>query len=93
MARPKKAHHHVGTQKGAFIFTSEPRRQGWAMKGPVLKGAEVNDIGMDTGRPWRMMISTPADCMSAHQAGRYTGAATTAVPGTCSLNIFPRFTR
>ena len=52
MARAKKAYLFVGTQKGAFIFTSSPGRKGWKMEGPMLKGAEVNDVVMDTrGEP------------------------------------------
>ncbi len=52
MAKAKKFHLFVGTQKGAFIFTSELGRKTWKMAGPLLKGAEVNDIVMDTrGKP------------------------------------------
>ena len=38
----------VGTKKGAFILTSNLARKKWSLKGPLLKGAEVNDIVLDT---------------------------------------------
>ncbi len=38
----------VGTKKGAFILTSNVSRKKWALKGPLLKGGEVNDIMLDT---------------------------------------------
>ena len=44
MARQKKRYLLVGTQKGAFIFTSTLQRNKWTMIGPLLKGAEVDDI-------------------------------------------------
>jgi hypothetical protein len=48
MAKARKFHVFVGTQKGAFIYTSDLQRKHWTMKGPLLKGAEVNDVVMDT---------------------------------------------
>ncbi|MEO8168183.1 MAG: exo-alpha-sialidase [bacterium] len=42
----------VGTKKGAFILTSNTSRKKWSLKGPLLKGAEVNDMVLDTrGKP------------------------------------------
>jgi len=38
----------VGTKKGAFMLTSTLQRKAWKLRGPMLKGAEVNDIIMDT---------------------------------------------
>ncbi|MBI4429125.1 MAG: exo-alpha-sialidase [Ignavibacteriales bacterium] len=38
----------VGTKKGAFIFSSTLQRKSWKLQGPLLKGAEVNDVVMDT---------------------------------------------
>ena len=52
MPKPKGVHLLVGTQKGAFIFSAKGTRKRWTMQGPLLKGAEVNDLMMDTrGRP------------------------------------------
>lgn len=37
----------IGTRKGGFIATSDPTRRAWTLKGPILKGCEVNHIGYD----------------------------------------------
>jgi photosystem II stability/assembly factor-like uncharacterized protein len=34
----------IGTRKGAFIATSDGARRDWAVKGPLLKGTEVNHL-------------------------------------------------
>lgn len=47
MAR-KKVYLIVGTHKGAFIFSSDESRKKWKMNGPLLKGADVNEIILDT---------------------------------------------
>ncbi len=44
----KQLYLFVGTHKGAFIFTSDLRRKQWKMRGPLLKGADVNHIVLDT---------------------------------------------
>ena len=46
----KKVYVLVGTHKGAFIFSSDEGRKKWSMKGPLLKGADVNEIILDTRR-------------------------------------------
>ena len=52
IAKARKVYLFVGTQKGAFIFSSGIARKQWALQGPMLKGAEVNDMIMDTrGKP------------------------------------------
>lgn len=48
MPRGKKIHLLVGTYKGAFLFISDRLRKNWSVKGPFLKGLEVNDIILDT---------------------------------------------
>jgi photosystem II stability/assembly factor-like uncharacterized protein len=49
---PKKVHLLVGTHKGAFILSSDLKRKNWTMKGPLLKGADVNHMILDTrGKP------------------------------------------
>jgi len=48
MAAKKKTYLLVGTKKGAFIYASDASRKKWTMTGPILKGAEVNDIILDT---------------------------------------------
>lgn len=49
---PMKVYLLVGTHKGAFIFMSDLKRRNWTMKGPLLKGADVNNIILDTrGEP------------------------------------------
>jgi photosystem II stability/assembly factor-like uncharacterized protein len=35
----------IGTRKGAFIATSEDSRRAWNLRGPFLKGSEVNHLG------------------------------------------------
>lgn len=47
MAKAKKVHLLVGTYKGAFVFVSDRARKHWTIKGPFLKGSEVNDIILD----------------------------------------------
>jgi photosystem II stability/assembly factor-like uncharacterized protein len=46
MAR-KKVFLLVGTHKGAFIFSSDENRKKWKLTGPLLKGADVNEIILD----------------------------------------------
>lgn len=48
MAKKRNAYLLVGTKKGAFILSSDARRIEWLLSGPLLKGAEVNDVTMDT---------------------------------------------
>ena len=48
MAKQRKTHLLVGTQKGAFILSSNLQRKTWTLRGPLLKGAEVNDVVLDT---------------------------------------------
>ena len=43
----------VGTQKGAFILTSDGNRQNWEVNGPLFSGWEVfhvNGSSVDTDR-------------------------------------------
>ena len=37
----------IGTRKGAFLAWSDKKRKTWNLEGPLLKGAEVNDIVLD----------------------------------------------
>lgn len=37
----------VGTHKGAFLFTSDVDRKRWELKGPFLKGGDVNHVVLD----------------------------------------------
>ncbi len=37
----------IGTRKGAFLAWSDRSRRSWSIEGPLLKGAEVNDIALD----------------------------------------------
>ena len=39
----------VGTRKGAFIAVSDAERSKWEVKGPFLKGAEVNHVICSSG--------------------------------------------
>ena len=34
----------IGTRKGAFLASSDSQRRQWDLKGPLLKGLEVNDL-------------------------------------------------
>ena len=44
---PKKIHLLVGTSKGAFVLASNHQRTRWSLRGPLLKGAQVNDLMLD----------------------------------------------
>ncbi|MGA9364255.1 MAG: exo-alpha-sialidase [Bacteroidota bacterium] len=50
MAQTKKNRVYllVGTHKGAFVFVSDLDRKNWEMNGPFLKGADVNQVVLDT---------------------------------------------
>lgn len=37
----------VGTEKGAFVFTSDEAREQWEIRGPLIKGWSVQDIRID----------------------------------------------
>ncbi len=37
----------VGTQKGAFLFSSDERRESWEITGPLLKGWSVFNLALD----------------------------------------------
>jgi hypothetical protein len=37
----------VGTRKGLFIFESDQARDSWRLRGPYLKGADINHATMD----------------------------------------------
>jgi hypothetical protein len=34
----------IGTRKGAFVAESDAARRAWTLKGPFLKGCEVNHV-------------------------------------------------
>jgi len=51
----RKVYVLVGTHKGAFIFTSDEARKKWSVKGPLLKGADVNEIILDTRTEPRLL--------------------------------------
>jgi photosystem II stability/assembly factor-like uncharacterized protein len=38
----------VGTRKGAWIYTSDERRDNWKAAGPFSKGIEINHVTMDS---------------------------------------------
>ncbi len=46
--RARRLYLLVGTKKGAFFLQSDLKRKTWSLRGPFLKGAEVNDIILDT---------------------------------------------
>lgn len=49
----------IGTRKGAFLAWSDPKRKRWTLEGPLLKGAEVNDIVLDQrGNPTMYAAAT-----------------------------------
>ena len=49
-----EVHLYIGTRKGGFIFTSDPKRKNWKFAGPFHKGWEVNHLDRDPrdGRLW-----------------------------------------
>lgn len=47
----------VGTQKGAFILTSDERRQEWEINGPYFPGWEIYHINGSTADPNRLYAS------------------------------------
>jgi len=44
----------LGTTKGAFLLTSDARRAGWSVKGPLCDGWPINHVVGDpaTGMIW-----------------------------------------
>jgi len=49
----------VGTRKGAFLAWSDRKRKTWKLEGPMLKGAEVNDLVLDQrGEPTMYAAAT-----------------------------------
>ena len=55
----KRIHLLVGTKKGAFLLNSNLQRKKWTLQGPLLKGAEVNDVVLDTrGKPTMYAAAT-----------------------------------
>jgi hypothetical protein len=47
----------VGTRKGAFILTSDARRQSWAVEGPLFAGWEVYHVTGSPADPDRLYAS------------------------------------
>lgn len=53
----------VGTQKGAFIFRSDERRETWSVKGPLFRGWKVTAFGRDPRG--RYVAATASDVYGA----------------------------
>jgi len=47
----------VGTRKGLFIFESSRTRKRWKMRGPYLRGEEVNEVKVDHRNGTRMFAA------------------------------------
>lgn len=43
----KKVQLLVGTEKGAFILSSDENREHWELSAPIHKGWKVNDLQLD----------------------------------------------
>jgi photosystem II stability/assembly factor-like uncharacterized protein len=55
-----QVHLYIGTRKGGFIFSSDPKRKDWKLEGPFHKGWEVNHLDRDPrdGRLWAAINTT-----------------------------------
>jgi photosystem II stability/assembly factor-like uncharacterized protein len=53
----------VGTQKGAFVFRTDERREKWTIDGPLFRGWKVTAFGLD-GRG-RYLAATASDVYGA----------------------------
>src|SRR5208282_2716958 len=55
-----RVHLYIGTRKGGFVFSSDPKRQDWRIAGPFHKGWEVNHLDRDPrdGRLWAAINTT-----------------------------------
>lgn len=53
----------VGTQKGAFVFRSDERRETWAIEGPLFRGWKVTAFGRDLAG--RFVAATASDVYGA----------------------------
>ncbi len=53
----------VGTQKGAFVFRSDDRREKWALEGPVFRGWKVTAAGR--GVDGETLVATASDVYGA----------------------------
>lgn len=57
-----RIHLMVGTQKGAFLFSSDERRKSWEITGPLLKGWSVFDLAFDQ-RATPTLYATVGHCV------------------------------
>ncbi|MEX2081744.1 MAG: hypothetical protein WEC33_09020, partial [Dehalococcoidia bacterium] len=54
-----KVHVLVGTRKGAFVYTSDAKRQSWQVSEPLLRGSSVFNMALDTRHdPPRLMAAS-----------------------------------
>ena len=51
----------VGTRKGAFIFTSDEKREKWNIQGPLFAGLEIYHIKGSALNPQRIYVSQISD--------------------------------
>jgi len=51
----------VGTRKGAFIFTSDEKREKWDIQGPLFAGLEIYHIKGSPLNPQRIYASQVSD--------------------------------
>ena len=47
----------VGTRKGAWIYRSDPARQGWEVEGPIFLGAIIHHLVADPREPGVLMMA------------------------------------
>lgn len=54
-----RIHLLVGTRKGAFLYSSDERRQTWDLSGPMMRGSSIHSMALDTRRnPPRLLAAS-----------------------------------
>ncbi len=73
----------VGTRKGAFILTSDERRQQWDIRGPLFAGWEIYHLKGSPVDPDRLYASQSSGWFG-QTVQRSDDGGLTCVPGTPS---------
>ena len=55
----------VGTRKGAFIMTSDGKRQQWEVQGPLFAGWEIYHMKGSPADPNRLYLSQCSDGLAS----------------------------
>src|SRR3954466_213479 len=71
----------VGTRKGAFILTSDGKRQNWTVEGPHFAGWEIYHMKGSSADPNRIYVSQVSDWFGQIIQRSNDGGKTWEVPG------------